>query len=436
MDSSTPSILVELLNFSTGQDQKLYVVGGALRDRLSPKPDFDLTGENAAETGSCFSRSLNLTCIPLDKTPGRQTVRVVLDQKQHLDFTDLQGKNIEEDLSQRDFTINAMGQLLPDFLSGRKNIIDPYKGQEDFKNKKIRVLQGPIFQSDPLRMLRAFRFAAMLNFEIDEETLSQIFLHKTALMESAQERIWHELTLFFKNPDTLSLLQVMHNCGLLDCLFPIPDETSTFAQYQRLESLLKEPEKTFPDYVDELSTSGFLNQQYLLKVSILLKGIKEKTRTGSIENPGFSVARDWNIRVSNAEIKFMDQALNGAGYLAEMYAKENCDQPELYELIKTTGEELPAAVILFISASHLIDVTPFCNSVLKFYYRQFLPVINKEPLLNGEDIIRQFRLSPCPLFGRILHCVQKAQVLGSISTREEAVTLAKDIIQSQSAESE
>ncbi|MBT3184451.1 MAG: CCA tRNA nucleotidyltransferase [Nitrospina sp.] len=436
MDLSTPSILAELLNFSTSRNQKLYVVGGALRDRLSPKPDFDLTGENAAETGKCFSRSFNLTCIPLDKTPGRQTVRVVLDQKRHLDFTDLQGKNIEEDLSQRDFTINAMGQLLPDFLSGRENIVDPHNGQEDFKNKKIRVLQGPIFQSDPLRMLRAFRFAAVLNFEIAEETLSQISLHKTALMESAQERIWHELTLFFKSPDTLSLLQVMHDCGLLDCLFPIPDETSTFAQYQRLESLLREPKKTFPEYADELSTSGFLNQQYLLKVSILLKGIKEETETRSTESPGVAVAKDWNIRVSNAETKFMDQTMNGAGYLAKMHAEGNHDQAELYDLVKMTGEELPASVILFICGSHLVDVTPFCNSVLKFYYRQFLPVISKEPLLNGEDIIRQFRLSPCPLFGRILHCVQKAQVLGSISTREEAVTLAKDIIQSQSAESE
>ena len=172
MDSSTQSILLDLLNYSTSQNQKLYVVGGTFRDYLSRKPctDFDLTGENAAEIGSCFSRSLNFTCVPLDNTPGRQTVRVILDQKRHLDFTDLQGKNIEEDLSQRDFTINAMGQLLSDFLSERKNIIDPYKGQEDFKNRKIRVLQGPIFQSDPVRMLRAYPYAEWKGCQIDELT--------------------------------------------------------------------------------------------------------------------------------------------------------------------------------------------------------------------------------------------------------------------------
>ncbi len=444
MDSSTQSILLELLNFSTSQNQKLYVVGGTLRDYLSRKPDFDLTGENAAEIGSCFARSLNFTCVPLDNTPGRQTVRVILDQKRHLDFTDLQGKNIEEDLSQRDFTINAMGQLLSDFLSERKNIIDPYRGQEDFKNRKIRVLQGPIFQSDPLRILRAFRFAATLCFEIEEETLSKIFLHKTKLLQSSQERIWHELALFFKTPCTISLLKIMHSCGILGSLFPITDEiySETIIHYQGLESLLKEPEKTFPEYVDELSTSGFLNNQYLLKISLLLKGIKQRKKTGtkSTENPfpGFPVAKDWNIRASNAEIKFMDQTLNGAQCLTEAYLKENHepDNSATYELIKMIHEELLASVILFISAFHLIDVALFCNRIFKFYYCQFLPAMDKKPLLNGEDIIHQFHLSPSPLFGKILHCIQKAQVLGSIATREEAIALAEDFIQSQLAGSE
>ena len=438
MDSSTQSILLELLNFSTSQNQKLYVVGGTLRDYLSRKPDFDLTGENAAEIGSCFARSLNFTCVPLDNTPGRQTVRVILDQKRHLDFTDLQGKNIEEDLSQRDFTINAMGQLLSDFLSGRKNIIDPYKGQEDLKNRKIRALQGPIFQSDPLRMLRAFRFAATLGFQIDEETLSKISLHKTKLNESAPERIWHELTLFFKTPNTISLLEIMHNCGLLHCLFPISDKTSTFAQYQRLESLLEEPEKAFPEYTEELSASGFLNNQYLLKLSKLLQGMNQNSAITSTEASDGPVVKDWNIRASNAEIKFMDQTLNGARCLTEAFLKENHepDNSATYELIKMIHEELLASVILFISAFHLIDVALFCNRIFKFYYCQFLPAMDKKPLLNGEDIIHQFHLSPSPLFGKILHCIQKAQVLGSIATREEAIALAEDFIQSQLAGSE
>ena len=71
MDYLTKSILLELLNFSTSQNKKLFVVGGAMRNYLSRKScsDFDLTGKNAAEVGVNFSRALNFTCFPLDKTP-------------------------------------------------------------------------------------------------------------------------------------------------------------------------------------------------------------------------------------------------------------------------------------------------------------------------------------------------------------------------------
>jgi poly(A) polymerase len=421
MDSLTQSILLELLNFSTSQNQKLFVVGGTLRDFLSRKPcsDFDLTGKNAAELGTGFARSLNFTCVPLDKTPGRRTARVILDQKQHLDFTDLQGKNIEEDLSQRDFTINAMGLLLTDFLSGRKSIIDPHKGQEDLNNKKIRVLPGPIISSDPLRMLRAFRFAATLGFEIDEDTLNEISLHRAKLIETAPERIWHELTLFFKTKNTLALLKTMHGCGLLDSFLPIQGEA--FAQYQRLELLLKNPSETFPECADQFTTRDFLDQQYLLRFSVLKMN----------QSPNITQ----NLRSSNVETQFINQAIDGARRLNEMCLMGNQELNEIYELTTKIHEELLASVILFITASDAEDRSSFCNLILKFYYDQFLPAINKKPLLNGEDIIHQFQLSPSPLFGNILNRVQKAQVLGDIATREDAIALAEDIVQSQTKES-
>ncbi|MBC8286412.1 MAG: CCA tRNA nucleotidyltransferase [Nitrospinae bacterium] len=432
MDSSTQSILLELLNFSTCQNNKLFVVGGTLRDFLSQKPcsDFDLTGKNAAETGINFSRSLNFTCVPLDKTPGRKTVRVILDQKHHLDFTDLQGKTIEEDLSQRDFTINAMGQLLSDFLSGRKNIIDPHKGQEDLKNKKIRVLHGPIISSDPLRMLRAFRFAATLKFEIDTDTLTNISLHKARLIESAPERIWHELTLFFKATETLPLLKIMHGCGLLDCLFPVSNEA--FVQYQKVASLLKDPAEIFPKYTDKFSVSAFLDKHYLVKLSVLRMMQNPDSETNPIEN----TVQRCNLRFSNAEEQLMQQSISGARFMTEMYLSPEFNEP--YELMQKVHQELLASAILFVTyadGSNTEDRALFCNHLLKFYFEQYLPTVSEKPLLNGEDIIHQFNLSPSPLFGKILSSVQKSQVLGNITTREDAITLAGHIIQSQSNES-
>ena len=421
MDYLTKSILLELLNFSTSQNKKLFVVGGAMRDYLSRKScsDFDLTGKNAAEVGVNFSRSLNFTCFPLDKTPGRNTARVILDQNQHLDFTDLQGRNIEEDLSQRDFTINAMSLPLSEFLSGKKGIIDPYKGQEDFSNKKIRVLQGPIFSSDPLRMLRAFRFAATLEFEIDADTLTSISLHKEKLSASAPERIWHELTLFLKVSNTLPSLKSMHDCGLFDCLFPA--SSIDLAQYEKVESLLNDTINTFPEYVDKFNTNAFLDKHYLLKLSVLK-----------------NATQDCNLRLSNAESQLVEQALNGAKSLTQVYLQGSPELNETYELTLSIHEELPASIVLFITDSDGSDIserTLFCNHIFKYYYDQFLPAMSEKPLLNGEDIINQFQLSPSPLFGRILNDIQKAQVLGIITTPEDAINLAGDIIQSQTKES-
>jgi tRNA nucleotidyltransferase/poly(A) polymerase len=432
MDSLIQSILLKLSSFSTNQNQKLFVVGGTLRDFLLQKPfsDFDLTGKDAAQMGINFSRSLNSKYVHLDKTPGRRTVRVILNQKKHLDFSDLQGRNIAEDLSRRDFTINAMAQPLPDFLSGIKVVIDPHKGQEDLINKKIRVLQGPIISSDPLRMLRAFRFAATLNFEIDANTLTHISLNRTRLKESASERIWHELTLFLKTPDTFPLLKVMNDCGLLDCILPASNQA--FIQYQKVESLLKYPEETFPKYANKFGSKNFLNKHYLVKLSVLLM----------VQNPMSDIhpkkdnTKDYNLQFSNAEKQLLKQAISGAKSMTEMYLSAEFNKN--YELIKSLHEELLASAVLFATNSegpNTEDRAFFCNCLLKFYYDQFLPIVSKKPLLNGEDIIHQFKLSPSPLFGKILNCVQREQVLGKVTTREDAMILAENIIQSQTNES-
>ena len=179
-------------------------MGGTLRDHFSNKniSDIDLSAKNAADLGIHFAQSLNLTYVALDKTPGRATTRIILPKKKHFDLTDLQGTKIEEDLKKRDFTINAMGQELSDYLSNKKTIIDPLFGKDDLKNSLIKVTSPTVFQADPLRMLRAFRFAATMNFSIDIETLTEISKNNKKITTVSGERIWQELILFFGADNT------------------------------------------------------------------------------------------------------------------------------------------------------------------------------------------------------------------------------------------
>ena len=212
----------------------------------------------------------------------------------------------------------------------------------------------------------------------------------------------------------------MHDCGLLDCLFP--SSSIDLAQYEKVESLLNDTINTFPEYVDKFNTNAFLDKHYLLKLSVLK-----------------NATQDCNLRLSNAESQLVEQALNGAKSLTQVYLKGSPELNETYELTLSIHEELPASIVLFITDSDGSDIserTLFCKRILKFYYDRFIPAMSEKPLLNGEDIIHKFQLSPSPLFGKILNDIQKAQVLGTITTPADALALAGDIIQSQTKESD
>ena len=216
MDSSVKANLESINQLSQKLDSPLYLVGGTIRDHLLERhcKDYDFTSAEAPEIARQWAQKVQWTLIPLDKTPGHETYRVVLNPNLYFDFTTLQGKTIEKDLAQRDFTINAMAISLSDFIAEKRNLIDPLNGQDDLRNKIIRVVPGRTFEKDPLRLLRAFRFANTLGFGIEPHTLAQIKTHKSKLDQVAQERITYELLILLENPR--SNLDTLNQTGLLE----------------------------------------------------------------------------------------------------------------------------------------------------------------------------------------------------------------------------
>jgi len=219
MDPSTKSTLTRLNRIAREQGVPLYLIGGTLRDHLTGRPctDFDFTSPQAPEIARQWAQQVQRKLVPLDDTPGHETYRVVLQRNLYFDFTTLQGKTIEDDLAQRDFTINAMAVSLPDFIEEKENLIDPFNGQKDLRNHIIRVLPGQAFEEDPLRLLRAFRFSSTLGFAIEPQTLTQIKTHKKKLNKVAQERVTYELLLLLGTPR--SRLELMEQTGLIEILF-------------------------------------------------------------------------------------------------------------------------------------------------------------------------------------------------------------------------
>ncbi|MDR0689561.1 MAG: HD domain-containing protein [Spirochaetaceae bacterium] len=208
--------------------KKVYLVGGAVRDLLRGHraQDWDLATDALPEEVMAMFRRV----IPTGIKHGTVTVRYkghsleVTTFRTESSYTDGRHPDqvryaaaIEEDLSRRDFTMNALAFALP-----QGPLLDPFGGGEDIKNRVIRCVgQGEArFREDGLRPLRAVRFAAQLGFEVESRTLAAIPGALEITARVAPERIRDELDKIIAagTPSTAFLL--MEKTGLLELLLP------------------------------------------------------------------------------------------------------------------------------------------------------------------------------------------------------------------------
>ena len=194
----------------------VYIVGGSLRDRLLDRipTDVDIAVHGDPEP---FARELATQLSSRVIAMGRQAHPLfrVVTRNRIFDISPLQGATIEEDLRQRDFTVNALAY---ETLSAK--IIDIAHGLQDIKDGQIRQVASTCFQADPLRLLRAFRIAAQLGFQIEEHTLKAIREKAHLISKTAAERIRSELFGILKAPDTHEWLRKMADTGILFNILP------------------------------------------------------------------------------------------------------------------------------------------------------------------------------------------------------------------------
>ena len=178
-----------------------YVVGGCVRDSLLGKEpeDWDITtSAKPGEVKAMFSRTIDTgiqhgTVTVMLNRQGYEVTTYRVDGEyedgrhpKSVDFT----TSLLEDLKRRDFTINAMA------YNGREGLVDAFGGMEDLENRVIRCVGSAVnrFTEDALRILRAVRFSAQLDFRIEDETYEAISLIAPNLEKVSKERIATELT--------------------------------------------------------------------------------------------------------------------------------------------------------------------------------------------------------------------------------------------------
>lgn len=233
-----PSAIRHFATVFREHGHELFVVGGAVRDRLLGRPvsDYDFaTSATPQEVRDLFRRTIptgiahgTVTVLHSGRSLEVTTYRVDGDYSDHrrpdeVTFT----RSLHEDLARRDFTINAIALDPSD-----GSLHDPFNGRADLREGVVRCVGEPArrFEEDALRMLRALRFACVLEFRVDSATWSALCSHSAGITDVASERIMTELGKIMAARRPSIGLRLMHDSGLLAAIMPELEEYRAAAE--------------------------------------------------------------------------------------------------------------------------------------------------------------------------------------------------------------
>ncbi len=469
-------LLDGLVKIAQKRNEIVFVAGGAVREWYAgdDSRDLDLTVvSDALGWTRDLASILGGAFVPLDEKLG--VARLVWEGLT-VDFTEFRGNagTIEEDLQLRDFTINAMAVVFSAETHGMLEpfeIIDPTHGAGDFDQKIIRMTSAGVFDDDPLRMLRAYRFKARFGFEIEPDT-EQLIQQKVHLIKKcAGERIAAELALIMVSGRAYETICSLNDSGLLGQLFPELMAGSGVEQpashhldvldhnleaLKQMEEILASPEVFFSgEYDDLVAYAGTESTRELLLWSALFHDIgKPETlkmrherltfhnhdRAGGRLFAGVSRRLAWSNKNRHRVCRLIDNHM-WPFHLNNVLRKEKKVTPKAcLRLVKAAENDLQGVFLLAMadsmagqgsekpddmeaSLAHLYD------EVNKVYQQHIKPVLAMPRLLTGHDLQEEFELSPGPLFSEIFSKLEEVQVNGEVKSRTDALEWVKSYLE-------
>lgn len=377
----------------------VFLVGGYIRDLFRDIPskdrDYVIKGD-IKKIASRFAEQFNGTLITFKKD---SICRVILKvgttrnrDRSIIDFTPLMG-SINENLRHRDFTINAMA------WSKKIGLIDLYGGVEDIKNRIIRAVRIKNLLLDPLRILRAYRFALELGGGIEEGTKKALKRYSRQLKKVAPERITEELFKILNHDRATQYLPYLIEDNVLNTILSLKNskESNRLARnikfLKTFDSFLKVASPDVKEQLEEKTSQGITRKGFLRLV--LLVGdndfrFYEKLRLSRNNKKAFK-----NLLTA---YKLMAGRVTEEK-LFEAFMKSQDRVFELSVMISIKKGEAPAKIFK--------------------YMNSYLRAMNR-PLLNGEDIKAILKIETGPKIGFVLRALQKAQFKGLINTRSQA----------------
>jgi putative nucleotidyltransferase with HDIG domain len=452
-------IFQKLSNLASTKNIKAYVVGGFVRDlllnRASKDIDIVVIGDGV-DFAQEFANSLpQKTDFAVFKTYGTAMVKT---PEWEIEFVgarkesyvkesrkpDVLPGTLSDDQLRRDFTINALAISLNQ--ENLFELIDPFNGVEDLQNKLLRtpLIPGETFDDDPLRMMRAIRFATQLQFSIHVQTYEALYEFAERLSIVSQERIIDEFNKILASKKPSIGLQMLHETGLLKLFFP---ELEAMAGIEIVNK--KAHKDNFIHTLKVVDNVCKETDNLWLRWATLLHDIgKPITKRYIPEQGGWTfhghedkgarmVSRIFrNLKLPlNEKMKYVEKLVS-LHHRPKVLAEEGVTDAAIRRLIVDAGEDLddlftlcradmtsrfPEKIALF--RANLNKVQQLVKEVEE---RDALR--NWQPPITGEDIMAYFNLSPDRIVGMIKLEIREAILDGKIQNNlAEATNLMAEI---------
>ncbi len=396
-----------------------YIVGGCVRDFLlgiEPK-DWDITtNAKPEEIQKIFPDNFyenNFLTVTV-RTGSKELPQVEVttyrleaaySDKRHPDEVRF-AKTLQEDVSRRDFTVNAMAMSLD------KKVIDLFEGQEDLQKKIIKTVGNPDerFGEDALRMLRAVRFATTLDFTIEEKTAEAIKKNSKWLEAVSKERIREEFVKIIVADSAAHGIELLRQLGLLKYILPELEENHGVTQNKH---------HIYDCYTHALKALEYTaKKKFSLQVRLaaLLHDIgKPRVKAGSGVNSTF-----YNHEMVGAKMAFeILRRLTFSGKDIEKITKlvrchmfyynvGEVTESSVRRLVRNVGRENMEELLQLREADRIGSGVPKAEPYKLRHLKYIIDKVSQDPIsvgmikVNGKDVMDILGIEPGPRIGQIL----------------------------------